>query len=104
MQLISRAVSPGHSTLIGIGVHGYTRSMKTAVSIPDDVFEEAERLARRTKKSRSQLFSEALKEYVARHAPEDVTDAMNQVCAEVGEAVDEFVSSASRRVLERNEW
>jgi len=78
--------------------------MKTAVSIPDEVFEEAERLARRTKKSRSQLFSDALKEYVARHAPEDVTDAMNRVCAEVGDPVDEFVSSASRRVLERSEW
>ena len=78
--------------------------MKTAVSIPDNVFEEAERLARRTKRSRSQLFSEALREYVARHAPEDVTDAMNQVCAEVGGAVDEFVASASRRVLEGSEW
>src|SRR5436190_1081962 len=34
--------------------------MKTAVSIPDDVFHEAERLARRTKRSRSRLFSDAL--------------------------------------------
>ena len=89
---------------MGISVCGYTHSMKTAVSIPDEVFEEAERLARRTKKSRSQLFSDALKEYVARHAPEDVTDAMNRVCAEVGDPVDEFVSTASRRVLERSEW
>ena len=36
--------------------------MKTAVSIPDDVFESAERLARRTKKSRSRLFSDALRD------------------------------------------
>jgi len=78
--------------------------MKTAVSIPDDVFESAEKLARRTKKSRSRLFSDALSEYVARHAPEDVTDAMNRVCAEVGKTTDEFVASASRRTLERSEW
>jgi len=78
--------------------------MKTAVSIPDDVFAGAERLARRTKKSRSQLFSDALKEYVARHAPEDITDAMDRVCAELGNLKDEFVSSAAHRVLERNEW
>jgi antitoxin MazE6 len=78
--------------------------MKTAISIPDDVFEQAERLARRTKKSRSQLFSDALKEYVARHAPDDVTDAMNRVCADLGDSRDEFVSAASRRVLERVEW
>ncbi|MDR4494437.1 MAG: ribbon-helix-helix protein, CopG family [Nitrospirales bacterium] len=72
--------------------------------MPDDLFEEAERLARRTKKSRSQLFSEALKEYVARHAPEEVTETMNRVCEEVGDAEDEFVASATRRALERSEW
>ena len=78
--------------------------MKTAVSIPSDVFERAERLARRTKRSRSQLFSDAVREYVARHAPEDVTDAMDRVCAELGSPTDEFVSSAASRVLERSEW
>ncbi len=83
---------------------GYTDGMKTAVSIADDVFEGAERLARRTKKSRSQLFSDALREYVARHAPEEVTDAMNRVCAKIGDSKDMFVSSAARRILERSEW
>ncbi|MBI3696396.1 MAG: ribbon-helix-helix protein, CopG family [Acidobacteria bacterium] len=78
--------------------------MKTAVSIPDDVFEGADRLARRTKKSRSQLYSDAVKEYVARHAPEQATDAMDRVCAELGDPTDKFVSSAARRVLERSEW
>jgi metal-responsive CopG/Arc/MetJ family transcriptional regulator len=78
--------------------------MKTAISIPDEVFEQAERLARRTKKSRSQLFSEALQEYVARHAPEAVTEAMDRVCAEVAQAEDPFVSLAARRVLKRSEW
>ena len=78
--------------------------MKTAVSIPDDVFKSAERLARRTQKSRSRLFSDAVREYVSRHAPEDVTDAMDQVCAELGHTADKFVSSGARRVLERSEW
>ena len=78
--------------------------MKTAVSLPDDVFEGAERLARRTKQSRSQLYRDALKEYLARHAPEEVTDAMNRVCAELGQPADPFVSSATRRALERTEW
>ena len=78
--------------------------MKTAVSIPDDVFERAERLARSTKKSRSRLFSDALKEYVARHASEHVTDAMDRVCGELGNRKDKFVSSAAQRVLVRSEW
>lgn len=78
--------------------------MKTAVSIPDDVFDRAERLARRTKKSRSRLFSDALKEYVARHTPEEVTEAMNKALGEIGEQGDDFVMAATRRTLEKSEW
>lgn len=78
--------------------------MKTAVSIPDDVFKGAEQLARRTKRSRSRLFSDALKEYLARHSPDKVTEAMNKACAEVGDEGDEFASTAARRRLERSEW
>jgi len=78
--------------------------MKTAVSIPDEVFESAERLARRTKRSRSRLFSDAVREYVARHAPDEVTEALDRVCAELGPAVDDFSRLAARRALERSEW
>jgi len=78
--------------------------MKTAVSIPDDVFEEAERLAQRMKKSRSELYSRAIADYVARPAQDHVTEAMNQACAELGAETNGFVSAASRRVLERTEW
>jgi len=85
-------------------VCGYTHGMKTAISIPDEVYQGAERLARRTKKSRSRLYGDALKEYLARHAPDEVTEAMNRACAEVGETKDPFVSSAARRILERSEW
>jgi predicted transcriptional regulator len=77
--------------------------MKTAVSIPDDVFNKVEKLARRTRRSRSEVFSAALREYVARHAPDEVTEALNRVCEEV-ERTDEFVAEASRRVLEITEW
>lgn len=62
--------------------------MKTAISIPDDIFEKAERLAKRTRKSRSQLFSEAIKEYMARHTPEEITETMNRVIDEIGETTD----------------
>jgi metal-responsive CopG/Arc/MetJ family transcriptional regulator len=78
--------------------------MKAAVSIPDEVFESAERLARRTKKSRSRLFSDAVREYVARHAPAEVTETLNRVCAGMPPRADDFVSLAARRMLERSEW
>jgi metal-responsive CopG/Arc/MetJ family transcriptional regulator len=78
--------------------------MKTAVSIPDTIFKKAERLARRMKKSRSELFSNALAEYVARHAPDHVTELMDLVCTEMEAEADPFVGTASRRILERVEW
>ncbi len=87
-----------------MGSVGYTQSMKTAVSIPDEVFAQVERLARRAGKSRSEVFSEALREYVARHAPDEVTEGMDRVCERVQTERDPFVSEAGRLVLERTEW
>ena len=55
--------------------------MKTAVSIRNDVFEEAEHLAKHLRKPRSEVYSLALAEYVARHVPDRVTEAMNRVVA-----------------------
>lgn len=78
--------------------------MKTAVSIPDEVFAEAERLARRTKRSRSEVYSRALAEYVARHAPDRVTEAMDRTLDEIDMPADEFVRTVSRRVLKRSDW
>ena len=78
--------------------------MKTAVSIPDEIFEKVERLAERERRSPSEVYSAALGEYVARHAPDEVTDAMNRVCDQVGSEPDEFLAVATRRVLQRVEW
>ena len=78
--------------------------MKTAISIPDELYKGAERLARRSKKSRSKLFSDALREYLARHAPDEVTEAMNRACAELVPRNDQFVSAAAQRILEHTEW
>jgi len=78
--------------------------MKIAVSVPDEVFQDAEELARRTKRSRSEVYSRALAEYVARHAPDRVTEAMDRALAEIGEPADHFVRRASRRLLKRSDW
>jgi hypothetical protein len=87
------------------GPPGYTIGMKTAVSLPDDVFRGAERHAKRVRKSRSQLYAEAISEYLARHAPDEVTDDMNGVVERLGDTgPDPFVGRATRRVLEDVEW
>lgn len=78
--------------------------MKTAISIPDDLFEDAEKLARTLKKSRSELYSHALREYVARHAPDRVTEALDRLCAEGPLGDEDFAREASRRTLRRSQW
>jgi predicted transcriptional regulator len=78
--------------------------MKTAISIPDEIFQDAERLAKRLKQSRSEVYSRALAEYVARHAPDKVTEQLNKVLADLAEPTDTFVATAARRALRRTEW
>lgn len=80
--------------------------MKTAVSVPDEVFAKADRLARSMGKSRSEVYSAALREYVGRHASDEVVDAVNRVMEDLGEASapDGFVRRAARRRLESADW
>ncbi len=78
--------------------------MKTAVSIPDDVFSRADYLAKRLKVTRSELYRRALREYVARHSSDAVTERLDHLCGELEGEVDPFVSEAARRVLEHCEW
>ncbi len=78
--------------------------MKTAISVPDEVFASAERIAKRMKKSRSQVYSEAVAEYVARHEPDTVTEQINAVCNEVDTRPDPFVTEAARQILADTDW
>jgi len=78
--------------------------MKTAISIPDDVFADAERLARTLNESRSRLYSRAVKEFVARHTPDRITSALDEVCDGVDELDDGFAGTAARQMLQRSEW
>jgi hypothetical protein len=78
--------------------------MRAAVSIPDDVFEKAERLARRSKRSRNELYTAALREYLARHAGDEVTEALNRTCGVAGDVSRCFIGAACRRVIESSEW
>lgn len=80
--------------------------MKTAISVPNDVFERAERLVRTTGRSRSDLYSAALREYVARHSDDEVTETLDQLMVVLGTdaPADTFVKRAATRRLRRVEW
>lgn len=81
--------------------------MKTAISVPDELFEEADRLAKRLKKSRSKLYSQALAEFIARHSPDEVTEAMDRALAKLSDEErrpDPALQAAARRLLRKVEW
>jgi predicted transcriptional regulator len=79
--------------------------MKTAVSVPDDLFAQVDRLAHRSRRSRSEVYSAALREYVARHAPDEVTARLDSVLADIDDSdADTFLAAAGRHALADTEW
>jgi predicted transcriptional regulator len=78
--------------------------MKTAVSIPDELFRRADDLARALGKSRSQVYREALAEYLLRRDSGSVTSTLDAVVSELDAEPDPWLTEAARRALERAEW
>lgn len=78
--------------------------MKTTISVPHDVFEEAERLATTLGRPRSQLYTDAVREYLDRHDPESVTERLDAVVDDLAPEEDRFVTAAAREILELVEW
>lgn len=78
--------------------------MKTAVSIPDDVFNLAEAAAKRLKMSRSELYSRAVQAFLDAHSPNQVTAGWDAVIDELGQPDSSLASAAARRVFESTEW
>jgi predicted transcriptional regulator len=78
--------------------------MKTAVSIPDELFQRADRLAADTGRSRSQLYAEALAAFLAETNGEPITAALNRVYGERAADDGEVGLRAGRALIEGGEW
>ena len=78
--------------------------MKTAISVPDGLYAEAEAFAQRTGRSRSRLYSEALRAYLNKHNPAAITEAINRLADEGLLELDPFVAVASGTILRNTEW
>jgi metal-responsive CopG/Arc/MetJ family transcriptional regulator len=55
--------------------------MKTAISLPDSVFQQADELSQQIGLSRSELYTKALKAYLTRHSRDQILLKLNQVYA-----------------------
>ena len=78
--------------------------MKVAVSIPDDVFADAEQIVRQMQTSRSDVYARALAAFVGLHDPDTVTSALNAVVDNVDEVDDVFIKTSANQLLKHSEW
>lgn len=78
--------------------------MKVAISLPDPVFSAAERLAARMRVSRSQLYAQALEEYLARRQDSMVTEQLDAVYAVAQEPLDPAFAAAQKDAVGHEAW
>jgi len=85
---------------------GYTLTMKTAISIPDPVFEEAERLARQRGMSRSELYARAVAEYIKGERLVGVRERLDAVYGSQtsNSLLDPALGEMQARSLPKEEW
>ncbi len=78
--------------------------MKTAISVPDPVFKKADKLAKKLRMSRSQLYSRAVEEFVARNLDDAISASYDRLAAEVDTSLPPDMAENARRMLKRVEW
>lgn len=80
--------------------------MKTGISIPDDLFEAAERTASRLGMTRSELYRRAVGAFVAQHSDQLVTEALDKVYGSNGEslAIDPALDALQSASLGEESW
>jgi predicted transcriptional regulator len=78
--------------------------MKTAVSVPDNLFRRAEAAARRLRVSRSQLYATAISEFLNRQQSDAITERLNEVYSHRPAKVDSALHNAQLKSLEKDSW
>lgn len=82
----------------------YTFGMKTAISIKDNLFQKAEKFAAEEKISRSQLYSEAIEEYLEKRNKDKLIAKINEVCEKVDTSLDPVIRQYQSRKIKREKW
>lgn len=78
--------------------------MKTAISIPNDVFEQAEALAKKNKVSRSELYTKAIKSYLEEFRADDVTAKLDEIYEGMESRLDKGLLKIQLESLSEGEW
>jgi metal-responsive CopG/Arc/MetJ family transcriptional regulator len=75
--------------------------MKTAISIPDSIFQSADALAKQLGISRSELYSKAVAEYLSRHHGEQITARLDAIHGQEDTRVEPALGQLQARALPR---
>ncbi|MBI2487372.1 MAG: ribbon-helix-helix domain-containing protein [Deltaproteobacteria bacterium] len=78
--------------------------MKTAISIPDLIFEAAEELSHRLGISRSELYAKAISIYIKEHSNDGVTETLNKVYTEETSVVDPVIQNLQFSSVPKDQW
>lgn len=78
--------------------------MKTAISIPDPLFDEAERLSKRLRIPRSRLYAKAVEAYLLRHRSKGIKEALNEVYGTESSELDPVIARLQGEALGREDW
>lgn len=78
--------------------------MKTAISVPNDIFELSEKLAKKLKVSRSKIFALGVKKLAEEYDEDDLIVRVNAVCEKVDTSLDPFWKTAQSKIVERDKW
>jgi len=78
--------------------------MKTAISIPNDIFDAAEKTAKRLGVSRSELYSNAVKDYIDSHVAEHITDTLNEIYPAERSSLDPNINRMMLSSIEKEDW
>jgi metal-responsive CopG/Arc/MetJ family transcriptional regulator len=78
--------------------------MKTAISIPEDIFALAEGLAQRLGISRSELYTRAVKKFVAENRHARITEELNKVYETESSSVSPELLEAQSRSIPEEDW
>lgn len=78
--------------------------MKTAISIPDDIFTEAENLAQKLHISRSELYTKAIAAYLKTSRSSQITDKLNQVYEDIDSQLPKDITQMQLSSIEKEQW
>ncbi len=78
--------------------------MKTAISIPDKIFESAEKLAHRLGKSRSQLYTQALHSYLEKNDDQLVQEALDNLYEHTPSSIEPALQTLQTKSLLKEQW